>query len=95
MCKLHVVELTCDWSRAVGWVVATLELWVNGMTCAHCERAVTAELSSLASVESVRVDAASGRIELTHSAALSRITVRQAIEDAGYKLKAWSVDHNG
>lgn len=79
----------------VGYVVAALELWVNGMTCAHCERAVTAELSSLAGVEEVRVDAVSGRIRLTHAVPLEPTVIARAIEQAGYELKSWSADHDG
>lgn len=74
--------------------MATLEFWVNGMTCAHCERAITAELSLLVGVEEVQVNAVSGRVRLTHAAPLGRLVIARAIEDAGYELKSWSTDHD-
>ena len=71
-----------------------LELVVTGMTCAHCERAVAAELSALAAVEDVEVDVATGRVRVTYSAPLVRGEVQRAIADAGYELAGWpSGDH--
>lgn len=71
-----------------------LELQVTGMTCAHCERAVAAELSALAAAEDVEVDVTTGRVRVTHSAPLVRDEVERAIADAGYELAGWpSGDH--
>ena len=38
---------------------------VTGMTCAHCQRAVTEEISAVAGVESVTVDLATGTVTVT------------------------------
>ncbi|WP_375383949.1 heavy-metal-associated domain-containing protein [uncultured Microbacterium sp.] len=75
--------------------MAELEFWVDGMTCAHCERAVTAELAAVDGVADVRVDVASGRVQVTHDAPLSRTAVERAIDDAGYELRSWSADLGG
>ncbi|WP_300594026.1 heavy metal-associated domain-containing protein [Microbacterium sp.] len=78
--------------KAGEWVVTELRFWVNGMTCAHCERAVTAELVSLDGVRDVRVDAATGSVVIQHDAPLIRAAVQAAVEDAGYELRSWPAD---
>ncbi|MGD9515341.1 heavy-metal-associated domain-containing protein [Mycolicibacterium sp.] len=75
-------------------VMGELDLQVTGMTCEHCERAVAAELSTLAAVEDLEVDAATGIVRITHSTPLVRGEVERAIADAGYELAGWpSGDH--
>ncbi len=69
--------------------MAEFEFWVNGMTCEHCERAVTAELSALPGIVDVRVDAASGRVQLGHDTPLDLNSVESAVEDAGYTVRSW------
>ncbi|MEU5723317.1 MULTISPECIES: heavy-metal-associated domain-containing protein [unclassified Micromonospora] len=59
---------------------------VSGMTCEHCVRAVTEELSALPGVEEVRVDLAAGTATVTSSDALPVETVRAAVDEAGYEL---------
>ena len=59
---------------------------VIGMTCGHCVRAVTAEVSALDGVSDVHVDLTSGRVQVTAERALSTEDVRQAVEEAGYTL---------
>ncbi|MCW3812852.1 heavy-metal-associated domain-containing protein [Micromonospora sp. DR5-3] len=59
---------------------------VTGMTCEHCVRAVTEELSALPGVEEVRVDLTAGTATLTSVEALPVETVRAAVEEAGYEL---------
>lgn len=59
---------------------------ILGMTCAHCARAVTDELSALDGVTGVRVDVAAGRAEVAHDAALDDDAVRAAVEEAGYRI---------
>ena len=56
---------------------------VPGMTCSHCEAAVTEELLALPGVESVRVDLETKRVEV-HGQALDDAAIRSAIEEAGY-----------
>ena len=55
---------------------------VTGMTCAHCEAAVTAEVSGVPGVTGVHVDLATGRVEVHGDA--DDGAVRAAIEEAGY-----------
>ncbi|MFE9254687.1 heavy-metal-associated domain-containing protein [Streptomyces sp. NPDC006879] len=59
---------------------------VTGMTCGHCEGAVTAELSELPGVTSVKAVAATGEVTVVSTAALSQDAVRAAVDEAGYEL---------
>lgn len=59
---------------------------VTGMTCGHCARAVTDEVSAIPAVEKVDVDVDSGRVAVTSTAELDDAAVRAAVEDAGYTL---------
>jgi copper chaperone len=59
---------------------------VTGMSCEHCVRAVTGELSELSGVADVHVDLATGAVTLTSEAPLAVATVRAAVDDAGYEL---------
>lgn len=74
--------------------MSEFEFWVNGMTCEHCERAVTAELSVLPGIVEVQVDAASGRVRLRHDAPLDPAVVTSAVEDAGYTVRSWPTGTN-
>ena len=55
-----------------------------GMSCGHCEDAVTKEISALPGVESVVVDLGSKRVEVSGSE-LDDAAIRVAIEEAGYE----------
>lgn len=57
---------------------------VQGMTCGHCVRSVTEEVSEVAGVESVEVDLASGRLTVTGTA--DDDAVRAAVAEAGYSV---------
>jgi copper chaperone CopZ len=59
---------------------------VAGMTCGHCEAAVSAELSALPGVSDVAVDLASGEVVVLSSAPLDQEAVRVAVDEAGYAL---------
>jgi copper chaperone len=59
---------------------------VAGMTCDHCVRAVTDELSRLDGVSVVVVDLDSGRVEVTSEVPLAQDAVRAAVDEAGYQL---------
>ncbi|MGW5668425.1 heavy-metal-associated domain-containing protein [Micromonospora sp. NPDC003776] len=59
---------------------------VTGMTCEHCVRAVTDELSALPGVEEVRVDLAAGTATVTSAEPLPVESVRAAVDEAGYDL---------
>ncbi|WP_256103269.1 heavy-metal-associated domain-containing protein [Streptomyces sp. ODS05-4] len=59
---------------------------VAGMTCGHCEGAVSKELSALPGVTSVTAEAASGRVTVVSESALDEAAVREAVDEAGYEL---------
>ncbi|WP_089155305.1 heavy-metal-associated domain-containing protein [Micromonospora sp. NBS 11-29] len=59
---------------------------VTGMTCEHCVRAVTEELSALPGVDEVRIDLAQGTATVTSDAPLPVESVRAAVDEAGYEL---------
>ncbi|PWR10529.1 copper-transporting ATPase [Micromonospora sicca] len=59
---------------------------VTGMTCEHCVRAVTGELSALPGVEEVQVDLTTGTATVTSTAPLPVESVRAAVDEAGYEL---------
>jgi copper ion binding protein len=62
---------------------------VSGMTCDHCVKAVTEEVSALDGVTSVDVDLATdgpSAVTVTSDAALDRSTVAEAVDEAGYEL---------
>ncbi|WP_025157072.1 heavy-metal-associated domain-containing protein [Leifsonia aquatica] len=59
---------------------------ILGMTCAHCARAVSDELTALDGVETVHVDVSAGTATVAHARALDGDAVRAAVEEAGYSL---------
>jgi copper chaperone len=59
---------------------------VIGMTCSHCELAVTAEVGRLTGVVNVSVDAAAGTVTIECTRWLSYSEVAAAIDDAGYEM---------
>lgn len=59
---------------------------VSGMSCEHCVRSVTEEVSELDGVSDVTVDLSSGRVTVTSTDPLSRDSVRGAVAEAGYEL---------
>lgn len=65
---------------------------VTGMTCEHCVRAVSEELSALEGVSRVQVDLVPGgrsRVTVTSAAELSEHAVAAALDEAGdYRLAA-------
>lgn len=59
---------------------------VTGMTCGHCEGAVTAEISELPGVTSVKAVAATGQVTVVSDSPLEETAVREAVDEAGYEL---------
>ncbi len=66
--------------------VGSTTFQVTGMSCAHCQRAVTEEIAAVAGVESVTVDLATGTVTVTASAPLDRADIAAAVDEAGYSL---------
>ena len=58
---------------------------VVGMTCNHCARSVSEEVSEVPGVADVQVDLASGRLTVTGHG-VSDAAVAAAVEEAGYKV---------
>ncbi|HWU09372.1 MAG TPA: heavy-metal-associated domain-containing protein [Streptomyces sp.] len=59
---------------------------VKGMTCGHCEGAVSEEISGIEGVTSVKAEATTGRVTVTSAAPLTEDAVRAAVDEAGYEL---------
>ncbi|GGT28489.1 heavy-metal-associated domain-containing protein [Streptomyces purpureus] len=59
---------------------------VKGMTCGHCEGAVSEEISEIAGVTSVKAVAATGQVTVVSAAPLDEAAVRAAVDEAGYEL---------
>ena len=58
---------------------------VRGMTCGHCVRAVTEEVSTLVGVQDVQVDLPTGTVTIISDLPLTDNEVRTAITEAGYE----------
>ncbi|MFF2845663.1 heavy-metal-associated domain-containing protein [Streptomyces sp. NPDC058001] len=59
---------------------------VTGMTCGHCEGAVSAEVSALPGVTSVQAVASTGQVTVISASPLDEEAVRAAVDEAGYEL---------
>ena len=59
---------------------------VTGMTCEHCVASVTEEVQEIAGVTDVRVDLATGTLEVASARPLGRDEVVAAVTEAGYEL---------
>ena len=62
----------------------TITYTVPGMSCGHCERAVTEELEKVEGVEGVEVDLETKLVTVT-GASLDDAVLRAAIDEAGYE----------
>ncbi|MET8977493.1 heavy-metal-associated domain-containing protein [Streptomyces sp. NPDC004539] len=59
---------------------------VSGMTCGHCEGAISQELSALEGVSEVTAVARTGEVTVVSTAPLDERAVRGAVDEAGYEL---------
>lgn len=59
---------------------------VQGMTCGHCERAVTTAIQQLDPQAEVRIDRPQNRVEVTSTQPRDKIA--DAIRDEGYAVGA-------
>jgi copper chaperone len=67
----------------------TRQIAVEGMTCEHCVRAVTEELTALSGVTAVEIDLVPqglSRVQVTSAEPLPDDAVRAAVEEAGYDV---------
>lgn len=66
--------------------MSTATYTVTGMTCEHCVKSVTEEISELPGVQGVQVDLPTGAVTVTSEQPLDTGVVRSAVEEAGYEL---------
>ncbi|MFD0544006.1 heavy-metal-associated domain-containing protein [Streptomyces mexicanus] len=59
---------------------------VSGMSCGHCEGSVSAEISALPGVSSVKAVASTGEVTVVSAAPLEEEAVRAAVDEAGFEL---------
>ncbi|MEU1302862.1 heavy-metal-associated domain-containing protein [Streptomyces shenzhenensis] len=59
---------------------------VSGMSCGHCEGAVSGEISEIPGVSSVKAVASSGEVTVISAARLDEDAVRAAVDEAGFEL---------
>ncbi|MER7757866.1 cation transporter [Kitasatospora sp. NPDC097643] len=65
---------------------STITYTVTGMSCGHCESAISKELSVLTGVTEVAADAKAGTVTVSSHAPLDDEQVRAAVDEAGYEL---------
>lgn len=69
--------------------MSTTTVLVSGMTCGHCVKAVTDELSSLDGVREVRVELVAGgtsTVTIESEAPPDAAAVSAAVDEAGYAI---------
>jgi copper chaperone CopZ len=66
--------------------VGSTTFTVTGMTCAHCERAITQEIAAVDGVQSVTVDVASGTVTVTATEPVDRADIAAVIDGVGHTL---------
>ncbi|MET8562512.1 heavy-metal-associated domain-containing protein [Streptomyces flaveolus] len=59
---------------------------VTGMSCGHCEGAVSGEISQIPGVSSVKAVASTGEVTVVSEAPLDEEAVRAAVDEAGFEL---------
>jgi copper chaperone CopZ len=69
--------------------MTTTTLRVNGLTCGHCVKAVTEELSAVDGVTTVEVDLVAGgtsSVTVHSDAPVPDDALQAAVDEAGYEL---------
>ncbi|MDH5204426.1 MAG: cation transporter [Hylemonella sp.] len=59
---------------------------VSGMTCGHCEKAVTRAITQVDALAQVKIDRSQNRVEI--ESAQPREALAKAISEEGYEIKA-------
>ncbi|MFB7913516.1 heavy-metal-associated domain-containing protein [Streptomyces sp. NPDC056061] len=77
---------SCHDDAAADTGAVTTVYQVSGMTCGHCEGAVSEEISGIEGVTSVKAVASTGQVTVTSDAPLPEEAVRAAVDEAGYEL---------
>lgn len=68
--------------------MATQTFTVDGMTCDHCVKAVTEELTKIDGVTGVDVRLASGSVTVESGSGVDEADVRAAVDEAGYEVRS-------
>lgn len=66
--------------------VGTAVFRISGMTCEHCQRAVTSEVASVAGIAAVDVDLPAGTVTVVAERPVDRREIAAAVDEAGYEL---------
>lgn len=67
--------------------MAQISLKIKGMSCSHCQQAVTTALKELDGVEQVEVHLEEGRADVVYDSSLVSVEkMKEAIEDQGYDV---------
>ncbi len=66
--------------------MSTITWTVTGMTCGHCVKAVTEEISAIPGVSDVAVELESGLVTVTAETDPTADAVAAAVDEAGYTL---------
>ncbi|MFJ6215286.1 heavy-metal-associated domain-containing protein [Streptomyces sp. NPDC092296] len=59
---------------------------VTGMSCGHCEKSISEEVSALPGVTDVAADAKAGTVTVSSEQPLDESALRAAVDEAGYEL---------
>ena len=72
----------------------TINLTVSGMTCGSCVKHVEKAVSSIAGVEKVEVDLASGSVKVEGNVSQKVAQIIAALEEDGYSAKVSAGDRS-
>ena len=61
---------------------------IQGMSCQHCVMSVSKALNLIPGLTNVRVNLVTGEATFENTQNISQDKIRQAVEDAGYKVAA-------
>ena len=64
----------------------TITYTVTGMSCGHCEKSVSAEVSGIPGVTEVAADARAGTVTVSSAQPVDDDRIRAAVDEAGYEL---------
>ncbi|AXI77626.1 heavy-metal-associated domain-containing protein [Peterkaempfera bronchialis] len=59
---------------------------VTGMSCGHCEKSISEEVSALPGVTAVSASSEAGTVTVSSEQPLDEAAVRAAVDEAGYEL---------
>lgn len=65
------------------------EFSVNGMTCDHCSSALSDALIAIDGVQSVDVNATTGRVLLRNDRPVTLAAVEDIISETGFEIISW------